>query len=62
MMNIREMIAMSIDESQLEEALLSLIQDSINYDELAEEVLDIIADSEPSKLIADIALENFLPF
>lgn len=62
MMNIREMITMSIDESQLEEALLNLIQDSINYDELAEEVLDIIADREPSKLIADVALENFLPF
>lgn len=62
MMDIREMIAMSIDESQLGEALLNLIQDSINYDELAEEVLDIIADREPSKLIADVALENFLPF
>lgn len=62
MMDIRKMIAMSLDESQLEEALLNLIQDSINYDELAEEVLDIIADREPSKLIADVALENFLPF
>lgn len=62
MMNIRDMIAMTIDESKLEEALQNLIQKSIDYDTLAVEVLYIIADEEPSKLIADVALENFLPF